>query len=305
MKRISTILLSLSALCMLAACEVNNLDPLTGEYDITRYNFSSVSVGETEVTDNVKILSVGLSDGSNSMNITFGSSSYVLPATTYVHADEITGAKQYIATINGTSVVDGDIDVVLSGDTYYFTSYMTDASGKQFIMKYKGSIEFDDPTGGAIVPTDLVNLLSASSNVLYGTNSVTVVIATEDVHYGDFDWSTWSYPIEGEGNYISIDFYSSDGYLYAGTYTPADSDSMASGKFLKGYDPGDIYGWGIEYTNWGTCWFTVENGATTGEHVEDGTIEVSLSGDTYTITLTSSVANAVYTGPIDDLNPNK
>ncbi|MCD8312577.1 MAG: hypothetical protein LUC24_00265 [Bacteroidales bacterium] len=300
MKRIKFILPAFASLCLLAACTINNVDPLEGVYNYDRYSFTSgTEVGDPQDNGDYILLNVAISDGSNSMNISFGSSSYVLPAATYSAAAAITGSKQYTASINGTSVTDGDIDVVLSGDTYYFSAFMTDAGGREFVLSFKGSIEFDDPTGGAAPTYTLTTVLYTQIN----DGSVTLNIATDGVSYY-YDDATWSNVYEGNGGYLAVDFYSTDGYLYPGTYTPG-SDPLSSGQFQIGWDPGDLYGWGILFTDWGTCWWTVDNGSTSAEHITDGTIEVSLDGDTYTITLESSVVNAVYTGPIDDLNPNK
>ena len=56
--------------------------------------------------------------------------------------------------------------------------------------------------------------------------------------------------------------------------------------------------WGMQFFNWGTCWWTVTDGATSAEKILDGTLKVTSEGDNYTITIESSAINARYTGPV-------
>ena len=57
--------------------------------------------------------------------------------------------------------------------------------------------------------------------------------------------------------------------------------------------------WGTQFFNWGTCWWTVTDGATSAQKVLDGTVTVSLDGGNYTVALQSSTVNARYVGPIE------
>ena len=57
--------------------------------------------------------------------------------------------------------------------------------------------------------------------------------------------------------------------------------------------------WGTQFFNWGTCWWTVTDGATSAQKVLDGTVTVSLDGGNYTVVLQSSTVNARYVGPIE------
>ena len=70
-------------------------------------------------------------------------------------------------------------------------------------------------------------------------------------------------------------------------------------SFGIGWDPGDLWGIGMVFENWGTCWWAVADGAAVAEaKVLDGTLTVSVDGDVYTITLESSAVNAQYVGPM-------
>ena len=145
---------------------------------------------------------------------------------------------------------------------------------------------------------ELVTLLSATSNVANGTNSVTINMATDGVT-GTYDPATWSTVYSGTGHYLALDVYSADGKLAPGTYTAcAAGGQIAEGEFGIGWDPGDLWGIGMVFENWGTCWWTVNDGATSAEKVVDGTLKVEVDGDVYTITLESSLVNAQYIGTL-------
>ena len=141
-----------------------------------------------------------------------------------------------------------------------------------------------------------------TSNVANGTNSVTVQLAgpgfSMEVPYPEYapDYKEMT----GVGNYLKFDAYSKDGKLAAGTYrASAVGGTINEGEFGIGWDPGDIYNIGVEFTNWGTCWMTRnKDKSETGIKVTDGTLTVEVSGETYTITLESTTVNARYVGPL-------
>ncbi len=54
------------------------------------------------------------------------------------------------------------------------------------------------------------------------------------------------------------------------------------------------------FENWGTCWWSVDNGATSAEKVVDGTVEVSVDGANLVIALESALVNARFTYPVAD-----
>ena len=146
---------------------------------------------------------------------------------------------------------------------------------------------------------ELTTLLSATSNVANGTKSVTINLG-EDGISSTTDPTTWQTTWEGEGHYLALDVYSEDGKLAPGTYTAcAVGGTINAGEFGIGWDPGDLWGIGMVFENWGTCWWNVAGGAAVAEaKVLDGTLTVAVDGDTYTITLESSAVNAQYVGPM-------
>lgn len=80
-----------------------------------------------------------------------------------------------------------------------------------------------------------------------------------------------------------------------GSYTPAANGEAKSGNYVMGYD---TEMWGMQFYNWGTCWFTVANDAATGIHIESGDITVSKKGTTYTITVKNDDIFAEYVGEL-------
>ena len=156
-----------------------------------------------------------------------------------------------------------------------------------------------EPEAPEFEGTELSVLLSATSNVANGTKSVTINLAEEGIS-STTDPATWQTVWEGEGHYLALDVYSEDGKLAPGTYTAcAAGGQIAAGEFGIGWDPGDLWGIGMVFENWGTCWWSVANGTAVAEaKVLDGTLTVAVDGDVYTITLESSAVNAQYVGPM-------
>ena len=115
---------------------------------------------------------------------------------------------------------------------------------------------------------------------------------TEVVNNGWYDETK----IKGTGQVLSIDFYTADGTVAAGTYTACEvGGTINEGEFGIGYD---VEMWGTQMV-WGTCVTPYESDtAGTIEKVLDGTVTVEISGDVYTITLESSNINAQYIGSL-------
>ena len=56
--------------------------------------------------------------------------------------------------------------------------------------------------------------------------------------------------------------------------------TIGEGEFGIGYDTSM---WGMDFYNWGTCWWTVTDGATSAQKLTDGTITVTKAGEDYTV----------------------
>ena len=157
-----------------------------------------------------------------------------------------------------------------------------------------GSGDGDDEGGNSFKGERLTTFLGLNP----GSGIVSAQFGTAGLSIVQTDYGP---QISGEGNYLKFDAYSADGKLAAGVYrASAVGGVVGEGEFSIGYDTTVDWGWGpMEFTNWGTCWMTHNaDGSETGVKITDGTLTVEISGETYTITLESSVLNAQYVGPL-------
>ena len=120
--------------------------------------------------------------------------------------------------------------------------------------------------------------------------SPTLTVTVEEMKWGDFTWNQTV--IKGSGEHLKIEFYSEDGKLAAGTYTASKENSPKAGEFGIGYDYSEtaVYG-----STWNVY---ADDKVASSQKITDGTAIVEVSGDVYTITLNSSVANAKFTGKL-------
>ena len=120
--------------------------------------------------------------------------------------------------------------------------------------------------------------------------SPTLTVTVEEMKWGDYTWNQTV--IKGSGEHLKIEFYSEDGKLAAGTYTASKENSPKAGEFGIGYDYSEtaVYG-----STWNVY---ADDKVASSQKITDGTAIVEVSGDVYTITLNSSVANAKFTGKL-------
>lgn len=214
-------------------------------------------------------------------NLAFGSAL----TTTLVGYDAILAPGQYIlgddkignavlssTKVNGQQPSEGYITVNRDANGTYYISATVD--GNAYV--WNGTMPFQsDPEA-----TMLTVLQQAQSNVANGTKSVTLQLATDGISQ-NFDWTTWQTTWTGEGGYLALDLYSDDGYLKEGVYMPcAQAGDIQPGEFGIGWDPGDIYGMGMEFKDWGTCWWKVSGGEAVATKITGGIVTVTkLEGD--------------------------
>ena len=204
------------------------------------------------------------------------------------------------ATIN-QKVTEGSVTVTRKGSKWVIE--LVSGEGKSMLWtKFEGAIDaLTDPAlggGGNVDDTDyveLTKLLSATKNP-----GVLTINMAQDGISSTTDPNTWQTIWEGEGNYLAADIYSADGKLYTGEYKAcAVGGVVGEGEFGIGYDTTVDFGWGpMEMKDWGTCWWTVADGATSAVKILDGTMTVAMEGDNVVIKLKSSIVNAKFTYPV-------
>lgn len=203
-------------------------------------------------------------------------------------------------TIN-QKVTEGSVTVTRKGSKWVIE--LVSGEGKSMLWtKFEGAIDaVTDPAlggGGNVDDTDyveLTKLLSATKN----QGLLTINMAQDGIS-STTDPNTWQTTWEGEGNYLAADIYSADGKLYTGEYKAcAVGGTVGEGEFGIGYDTTVDWGWGpMEMKDWGTCWWTVADGATSAVKILDGTMTVAMEGDNVVIKLKSSIVNAKFTYPV-------
>ena len=237
---------------LLSACS-EGLDDLTGTYDdISRYTFTSVSQDDTEkLGKGIKALGMTFSSGSNTFDITFACDEWTLQAYTYTATSALTTTnKQYVATLNGTTIVDGDVDVTLYDTTYYIQGLLEDASGNQSVVNFKGELSFE-------IGEDDIEA-SGYSCIIYSS------------YLYVFDWTTYTYSYDYSLMYYYIYMYDPDGsyigYLQlvnepdldpsqlGGTYSVASGATSAL-TCEAGYNYYGYYMGGTSYVDSGSTYY--------------------------------------------------
>lgn len=291
---------ALAALAAVAAvgCTEDAIDPLTGKYPVpAEYTLTTLSDQSTEKLDNgLRLFTVAASSSDGTLTAHFTADKYYLVGQTYTYAAAAGTSGTYCNTTwtpSGSSakaVTSGDIKVTADGDSYALSGALTLEDGSVIRVSFSGTIVYEE----VIEATVLSNLLSAGISTVNSDGSylITVKVGTTGTTATVGLYGT---TVGGTGQYASIDFVSASASLDEGVYTPAASGSTTVGNFVMGYD---TEFWGYTYTNWGSCWFTVESDVSTGTHIETGTVTVTKDGGVTTITIQNDDIYAQYTGEL-------
>ena len=295
MKLFNRILAAAVGIMALSSCVEEAIKPLEGKYPApVTYELNTLKSQSMEKGEKTRTITVELANEEATLLVKFVSDKYYINsvAHTPVPADQaknksyIVGADGSTFTVGGNTVPveSGSITATQDEGTYTFEGslWLADES----IIKFNSTVDLvfeADPE-----PEKLTTVLSATSNVANGTNSLTINLATDGIT-ATYDPNTWSNVYSGTGNYLALDIYSADGYLHEGTYTAnAVGGVLNEGEFGIGYDTTMDFGWGpMEFFNWGTCWWTVNDGATSAEKVLEGTVTVTRKGSKWVIELVS------------------
>ena len=302
MKLIYKIFAVAASILALSSCVESAIGPMTGKYEKpVVYEMNTLASQSVEKGDKNRTFTVELSGDNASMTLKMVNDKYFLADGSYTPAPADQAKKNtYIVgnggtTFNNIPVETGSIKVAQGEGTYSFAGMLWLADESVIEIKSTVALVYEaDPE-----PVKLSTVLSATSNLANGVQTVTMQLAQDGI-YSETDMTTWQTIWHGEGNYLAIDLYSADGYLHEGTYSAsAVGGVVGEGEFGIGYDTTVDWGWGpMEMKDWGTCWWTVADGATSAEKILDGTMTVAMEGDNVVIKLKSSVVNAKFTYPV-------
>ena len=307
--KLATILFAASVMASITSCEEKNLGeaqlpPLAGEIVLT----DVLGTSGSRVSPNY-VLGVELGNSSGAvLEAKFASPAPTLQSGAYTEASAsyatagnyITGAEGTTLTLNGEKhlVTAGTINLNAVDGTYTLKGIVKLNNGENYSISWTGSGLVWE---GLPQLKTLNTVLSAQSNLASGQNSITLNLSDGNFT-SEMDMTTYQTVYKGSGNYLAIDLYSEDGYLAAGTYKPsAQGGAINKGEYGIGWDPGDIYGIGMVFENWGTCWWTVNETATpqtSAEKILTGDITVALNGTVYTITVDNGDLYAQFVGEI-------
>ena len=311
MKLIYKIFAAAASILALSSCVESAIGPMTGKYEKpVVYEMNTLASQSVEKGDKNRTFTVELSGDDASMTVKMINDKYFLADGSYTPAPADQAKKNtYIVgnggtTFNNIPVETGSIKVAQGEGTYSFSGILWLADESVIEIKSTVALVYEpDPE-----PVKLSTVLSATSNLANGVQTVTMQLAQDGI-YSEMDMTTYQTIWHGEGNFLAIDLYSADGYLHEGTYSAsAVGGVVGEGQFGIGYDTTIDFPWGpMEMKDWGTCWWSVSNGAATAKKILEGTINVSKKGSKWVIELISGEGKemiwAKFEGAIDALTP--
>ena len=309
MKLIYKIFAAAASILALSSCVESAIGPMTGKYEKpVVYEMNTLASQSVEKGDKNRTFTVELSGDNASMTLKMVNDKYFLADGSYTPAPADQAKKNtYIVGNGGTTFNDipvetGSIKVAQGEGTYSFAGMLWLADESVIEIKSTVALVYEaDPE-----PVRLTTLLSATSNVASGTKSLTINLGTDGIS-STAEPPTWQPVWTGTGNYLALDIYSADGYLHEGTYTAsAAGGTINEGEFGIGWDPGDLWGIGMVFENWGTCWWDVAGGAATiNQKVTEGSVTVTRKGSKWVIELVSGEGKSMlwtkFEGAIDAL----
>ena len=309
MKLIYKLFAVAASILALSSCVESAIGPMTGKYEKpVVYEMNTLASQSVEKGDKYRTFTVELSGDNASITLKMVSDKYFLADGIYTPAPADQAKKNtYIVGNGGTTfknipVETGSIKVAQGEGTYSFAGMLWLADESVIEIKSTVALVYEaDPE-----PIRLTTLLSATSNVASGTKSLTINLGTDGIS-STAEPPTWQPVWTGTGNYLALDIYSADGYLHEGTYTAsAAGGTINEGEFGIGWDPGDLWGIGMVFENWGTCWWDVAGGAATiNQKVTEGSVTVTRKGSKWVIELVSGEGKSMlwtkFEGAIDAL----
>ena len=285
---------------------VGELPPLAGEVVLT----DVVETSAIRLSPNY-IFTLELKNASGVvLEAKLASASTALDAGTYTEASSayavagnfITGAEGTKLTVDGEVhlVTAGTIKIGNEGGNYSLEGIVKLDNGANYSLSWAGA---PLTWGDVLVATKLNTVMHTQVNQ---NKTITVKLADAGVEFTAGQWGPQV--TGGKGNYLSIDFFSEDEYLAAGTYTPSiDPTKPQKGEYVIGYEvPYDYTQWGGDkgVNIYGAAWHTVDAAATpidATEMITTGNINVTITDGVYTITVDNNEIYAQYVGEIPAL----
>ena len=311
MRLFNRIIAVAAGIMALSSCVEEALSPLTGKYPKPEtYEMNTLVAQSVEKGEKTRTFTVEVSGEKASMTLKFVGDKYYLADESYTASPEakkgtyLVGNGGTTITIGGNTIAveSGTIVVKQENGTYNMsgTIWLADESAVKILSSVALVYEADPE------PVKLSTVLSAASNLANGVSTISMSLAQDGIS-SEMDMSTYQTIWHGEGNYLSIDLYSADGYLHEGTYTANTvGGEVSEGQFGIGYDTTVDWGFGpMEMKDWGTCWWTVGNGVATAQKVLEGTMTVTKKGSKWVIELISGEGKemiwAKFEGAVDAL----
>ncbi len=285
---------------------VGELPPLAGEVVLT----DVVETSAVRLSPNY-VFTLELKSASGDVfEAKFASASTALAAGTYTEASPayavagnfITGAEGTKLTVGGEThlVTAGTITVAAEGGNYSLEAIVKLDNGSNYSLTWAGA---PVSWGDVLVATKLNTVMHTQVNK---NKTITVKLAEAGVEFTAGQWGPQV--TGGNGKYLSVDFFSEDEYLAAGTYTPSvDPTKPKKGEYVIGYEvPYDYTQWGGDkgVNIYGAAWHTVDATATpidATEMITTGNITVAITDGIYTITVDNNEIYAQYVGEIPAL----
>ena len=285
---------------------VGELPPLAGEVVLT----DVVETSAVRLSPNYVFTLELKSAAGDVLEAKLASSSTALAAGTYTEASPayavagnfITGAEGTKLTVGGEThlVTAGTITVAAEGGNYSLEAIVKLDNGSNYSLTWAGA---PVSWGEVLVATKLNTVMHTQVNK---NKTITVKLAEAGVEFTAGQWGPQV--TGGNGKYLSVDFFSEDEYLAAGTYTPsADPTKPKKGEYVIGYEvPYDYTQWGGDkgINIYGAAWHTVDATATpidATEMITTGNITVAITDGIYTITVDNNEIYAQYVGEIPAL----
>lgn len=299
--RFATILCAFAAIFSMASCTeeilgVGELPPLAGEVVLT----DVVETSAVRLSPNYVFTLELKSAAGDVLEAKLASSSTALAAGTYTEASPayavagnfITGAEGTKLTVGGEThlVTAGTITVAAEGGNYSLEAIVKLDNGSNYSLTWAGG---PVSWGEVLVATKLTKVLAIQENQ---NKTVKIQLAEETVNMVQEGWTT---TYSGNGHYLSVEFFTEDGYLAPGSYTPsANPQQPKKGEYAIGYDNAAYGDYGL---NSGSCWWTVADGVTSAEKLTTGNITVSVEGETFVITVDNNEIYAQFVGAIPEI----